>query len=421
VRRRERPTPDRIVILAAISVSILTACTGGKSVTTGADRLTAEGWEAATGLEPMAVGVVTNHTGRLIDGTHLVDALLDRGVEVVAIFSPEHGFEGAAAEGARIYPAGETYRGVPIHSLYGVSTRPDEAMLTGVEALLFDIQDVGARFYTYTSTMARTMEAAAAKGLPYVVLDRPDPIGGLVVEGPVLEEEFASFVGLFPVPVRHGFTVGEYARWMCGEGHIPGGEELDLRVVQMTGWERGMFFSDTGVPWVQPSPNMATPLTALVYPGICFVEGTNLSEGRGTVQPFELIGAPWADRQEIAERLNRLDLPGVRFDPITFTPGLPGRSIEVKWKGDVCQGVKIEVTDARSFRAVVTGLAVVSVFRLTHPDEFRWRGPHFDRLAGNSWLREEIEAGEDPRRLEERWLAGTDAWRETAAGYLLYP
>ncbi len=406
---------------AWLGILLCTACSGGETVMTGADRLISEGWEAATGLEPMAVGVVTNHTGRLSDGTHLVDALLDHEIEVVAIFSPEHGFEGAAAEGARIYSAGETYREVPIHSLYGVSTRPDETMLTGVEVLLFDIQDVGARFYTYTSTMARTMEAAAVKGIPYVVLDRPNPIGGRIIEGPVLQPEHTSFVGLFPVPIRHGFTVGEYAQWMCGEGHLPGGTDLDLRVVRMVGWERGMSFSDTGVPWVQPSPNMATPVTALVYPGICFVEGSNLSEGRGTVQPFELVGAPWADRVEISDRLNQLELPGVRFHPITFTPGLPGTSVEVKWKDDICQGVKIEITDAKAFRAVVTGVAVVSAFRRIHPDEFRWRGPHFDRLAGVSWLREGIEAGEDPRQLEARWLAGTDAWRETVAGYLLYP
>lgn len=389
---------------------------------TGADRLIAEGWEAATGLEPLAVGLVANQTSRLSDGTHLVDALLDSGVEVVALFGPEHGFEGMAAEGARVYSIGETYRGIPIHSLYGASTSPDESMLEGVEVFLFDIQDVGARFYTYPSTMALTMMGGAAvKGIPYVVLDRPNPIGGRIVEGPILQPEHASFIGLYPVPVRYGFTVGEYARWMCGEGHLPGGEDLDLRVVEMTGWERGMWFDETGVPWVQPSPNMVTTLTALVYPGTCFIEGTNVSEGRGTVQPFELIGAPWADRLEIAGWLNRLDLPGVRFHPITFTPGLPGTSVEVKWKGDICQGVKIEITDREAFRAVVSGVAVVSAFRRFHPDEFRWRGPHFDRLAGVSWLREGIEAGDDPRQLEERWQADLDTWRETAAGYWLYP
>lgn len=406
---------------ALLCILLCSACAGREVVVTGADRLIAEGWEVATGLEPMAVGVVTNHTGRLSDGTHLVDALLDSGVDVVAIFSPEHGFEGAAAEGARIYSAGETYRGVTIHSLYGTSTHPDEAMLQGVEVFLFDIQDVGARFYTYTSTMARTMEAAAVQGIPYVILDRPNPIGGRIIEGPVLEEEHTSFVGLYPVPIRHGFTVGEYALWMKGEGHIPGGEDLDLRVVEMAGWERGMWFPETSVPWIQPSPNMATPATARVYPGTCFIEGTNVSEGRGTEQPFELIGAPWADGVGIASWLSGLGLPGVRFHPATFTPGLPGTSLEVKWKGDACRGVRIEVTDPGAFRAVVTGVAVVSAFRRLHADEFRWRGPHFDRLAGVSWLREGIEEGEDPLRLEERWQAETTAWRENAARYWLYP
>ncbi|MFC1545158.1 exo-beta-N-acetylmuramidase NamZ domain-containing protein [Gemmatimonadota bacterium] len=388
---------------------------------TGADRLIAEGWESATGLGALAVGVATNHTGRLSDGTHLVDALLDSGVEVVAIFSPEHGFEGMAAEGARIYSAGETYRDVVIHSLYGTSTRPDEAMLQEVDVFLFDIQDVGARFYTYTSTMARTMEAAAARGIPYVVLDRPDPIGGRIIEGPVLREEYSSFVGLYPVPIRHGFTIGEYALWMIGEGHIPGGEDLDLRVVEMKEWTRGMWYSDTGVPWVQPSPNMATPATALVYPGICFVEGTNVSEGRGTEQPFELVGAPWADDIGITSWLNGLGLAGVQFHPATFTPGIPGTSVEVKWKGDLCKGVRIEVTDREAFRAVVSGVAVVSAFRRFHPEEFRWRNAHFDRLAGVDWLREAIEEEGDPFELEQRWQAETTAWRENAARYWLYP
>jgi uncharacterized protein YbbC (DUF1343 family) len=208
---------------------------------------------------------------------------------------------------------------------------------------------------------------------------------------------------------------------MGGEGHLPGADDLDLRVVEMIGWERGMWFDETGVPWVQPSPNMATPLTAQVYPGICFIEGSNLSEGRGTVQPFELIGAPWVDEMKVAARLNDLDLPGVRFHPISFNPGLPGTSVEVKWRGEDCRGVKIEITDREAFRAVVTGVAVVSVFRHLHPEEFRWRGAHFDRLAGVSWLREGIEAGEDPQALAERWREGTEAWRETAASYWCYP
>lgn len=397
------------------------ACTGRSAVLTGADRLIMEGWQEVTGLEPAPVGVVTNHTGRLSDGTHLVDAMLEAGLPVAAIFSPEHGFEGAAPEGARVYSAGESYNGVPIHSLYGTDTRPTDEMLEGISVLLFDIQDVGARFYTYTSTMARTMEAAAARGIPYVVVDRPNPIGGTAVDGPILDPDLASFVGLFPVPIRHGFTIGEYATYMMGEGFIPGGDKLDLRIVKMDGWRRKMLYEESGVPWVAPSPNMVTRATALVYPGTCLIEGTNISEGRGTDTPFELIGAPWASSELIVENLKQLNLPGVIFHPATFTPGKPGSSLEVKLKGQQCNGVRLEVTDIRSFRAVVTGVAVVSVFSRLYPDEFRWRSAHFDRLAGVRWLREGIETGIGPFELEARWQEATKAWEEKASSYWLYP
>jgi beta-N-acetylhexosaminidase len=387
---------------------------------TGADRLLAEGWEAATGIPAAPIGIVTNHTGRLSDGTHLVDALLEAGLPVAAIFSPEHGFEGAAREGARIYSAGEAYRGVPIRSLYGTTTRPTKEMMEGIAVLLFDIQDVGARFYTYTSTMARTMEAAAEHNLPYVVLDRPNPIGGQRAEGPILEGEYASFVGLFPVPVRHGFTVGEYARFMVGEELFPGAQGLDLRVVEMEGWDRSMYFESSDVPWVAPSPNMRTPATAVVYPGTCFIEGTNISEGRGTERPFELIGAPWADGERIAAGLNALGLPGIRFQPTTFTPGLPDFSVEVKLKGQPCSGIELVVTDREIFESVRTGLEVVAAFRRDNREEFRWRGAHFDRLAGVGWLREGIEADLPVSELADRWQDLLEAWQERAEYYLIY-
>ncbi len=414
--RRRRLGPALALLLL-----LPTACGGDRTVLTGADRLVALGWEKATGLPVVPFGLVTNHTGRLADGTRLADALLDAGLPLEAIFSPEHGFEGITREGERVYSAGEEYRGVPIHSLYGASTRPDPESLEGLGALVFDIQDVGARFYTYTSTMARTMEAAAASGIPYVVLDRPNPVDGYTVEGPVLEPGLASFVGLFTVPVRHGFTVGEYARWIQQETDVPGLDGLDLRVVRLEGWRRGMRYPSTGLPWIAPSPNMPTPATALVYPGTCLVEGTNLSEGRGTERPFELIGAPWADGEGVAAFLAGLDLPGVRFTPTAFVPGELDTSVEVKWKGQLCRGVIVEVTDPLHFRAFPAGVAVVAAFRRLHPDDFAWRGAHFDRLAGVRWLREGIEAGTPLEELEARWRPGTEAWTERAAVYRIYP
>ncbi len=412
------PAGFRVPILFLLLLAA--GCGRSRPVMTGADRLLTEGWDAATGVTSAPIGIVTNHTGRLSGGTHLVDALLEAGLPVAAIFSPEHGFEGTAREGARIYSAGETYRGVPIQSLYGTATRPTDEMMEGISVLLFDIQDVGARFYTYTSTMARTMEAAAEHGIPYVVLDRPNPIGGRRAEGPILEEEHASFVGLFPVPVRHAFTVGEYARFIVGEELFSGAEGLDLRVVEMEGWDRSMYFESSGVPWIAPSPNMRTPDTAVVYPGTCLIEGTNVSEGRGTERPFELIGAPWADGERIAAGLNALGLPGIRFEPATFIPGLPDSSVEVKLKGQRCSGIELVVTDREVFESVRTGLEVVAAFRRDNPEEFRWRGAHFDRLVGVSWLREGIEADIPVSELAVRWQESLQSWRGRAAPYLIY-
>lgn len=399
-------------------IGLLSGCARPDGVVSGADRLIREGWERATGLAAVPVGVITNHTGRLSDGTPLVDALLAAGIPVAAIFTPEHGFTGEAAEGARVYSEGETYHGVPIHSLYGTDTRPTDAMMEGIGTLLFDIQDVGARFYTYTSTLARTMEAAAEHRMPYVVLDRPDPIGGVRVEGPILDPALASFVGLFEVPVRYGLTPGEYAGWMVGTGAVP---EVDLHVVAMEGWRRGMFYEETGLPWTAPSPNMPTPATAVVYPGTCLIEGTTVSEGRGTDHPFEWIGAPWADADRAALMLEALELPGVRFHPVVFTPGDTSTSVEVKWKGRECQGVRLEVFDREAFDPFLTGLTVVSVFHDGWPDDFDWRASHFDRLAGVSWLREGIEAGIPPRELAVRWQVETASWAERAVAYHLYP
>ncbi len=411
----------RIGPLLALLPVLAAGCGDRGEVLTGADRLIALGWEEATGLGVVPIGLVTNHTGRLNDGRLTADALLEAGLPLVALFSPEHGFVGSAAEGARVYSSGERYRGVPIHSLYGESTRPDPATLEGVGVLLFDIQDVGARFYTYTSTMARTMEAAAERGIPYVVLDRPNPIGGFAVEGPVLEPDQTSFVGLFPVPVRHGFTVGEYARWIRDRHLLPGLERLDLRVVELQGWRRRMLFASTGLTWTPPSPNIRTPATALVYPGTCLVEGTNVSEGRGTEHPFEMIGAPWADGPALTDRLNGLALPGVRFEATAFVPGELGTAVEVKWKGELCRGVRLVVTDPAAFRPFLTGVAVVDAFRRLHPDRFIWRGAHFDRLAGVRWLREGIELGLSVFDMERRWQPSTDGWARQATLSRLYP
>jgi uncharacterized protein YbbC (DUF1343 family) len=312
--------------------------------------------------------------------------------------------------------------GVPAHSLYGdrvESLKPAPEQLAGIDLLLFDIQDVGARYYTYQATMLLCMEAAAAARIPFLVLDRPNPIGGLAVEGPALRQGFESFCGLHDLSVRHGMTVGELARLFRTERRL----DLELEVLECEGWRRGMGFRATGLPWVLPSPNMPTPETALVYPGMCLLEGTNLSEGRGTTRPFELFGAPWLDGQRLAEALSADRLPGVRFRPVSFVPAWD------KHAGIRCHGVELHVVDAARFRPFRTGLACVLRAREQAPDRFRWRTepyefvervPAFDLLCGSAREREAIEGGATPGALFSVLAPEERAFARRRAPYLAY-
>ncbi|MCH7495160.1 MAG: DUF1343 domain-containing protein, partial [Candidatus Marinimicrobia bacterium] len=277
-----------------------------------------EAFESLTGRR---VGVITNHTGLTKDGRHIVDLLSEaENVDLVAVFGPEHGVRGVEADGKIIDSRTDPVTGIPIYSLYGSSKRPTEEMIAQIDVLLFDMQDVGARFYSYINTMALAMEEAALNGRDFIVLDRPNPITGSKIEGPLLQPGFESFVGMYPIPIRHGMTVGELALLYKGEGWIEGADSLDLRVIKMEGWNRKLWFDQTDVPWVGPSPSMPALATATVYPGTCLVEGTNVSEGRGSATPFELIGAPWVDGTVLADRLNKLGLEGVVFEAVEFTP-----------------------------------------------------------------------------------------------------
>jgi uncharacterized protein YbbC (DUF1343 family) len=281
--------------------------------------------------------------------------------------------------------------------------------------MVYDIQDVGARFYTYLYTMSLSMEACAGRGIPFVVLDRPNPINGRAVAGLILEPGFASFVGLYPIPIQYGMTVGELAI-LFNEVFGLGAE---LHVVEMAGWERGMYWEDTGLPWVSPSPNMPTVDTAVVYPGTCLVEGTNLSEGRGTTRPFEQLGAPWVDGGRLADRLNDLGLPGVRFRPVYFRPTAS------KHAGEVCQGVQFHVVDREPFLAVRTGLELLAAVRALWPREFAWRIPgegiyNFDRLAGTDRVRLALEAGIPVSEVVAGWTPSLEEFAGLRRRYLRY-
>jgi uncharacterized protein YbbC (DUF1343 family) len=360
-----------------------------------------------------------------VDGrlAHAADLLARAsGVRLAALFGPEHGIRGDAQYMAAVEAERDPATGAPVHSLYGRtadSLRPRPEALRGLDALVFDVQDVGARCYTYQATMLLCMEAAAAAGIAFLVLDRPNPVGGVAVEGPRLRHGFESFCGVHDLAVRHGLTVGELARLYRTER----GLGLDLEVVPCEGWRRGMLFRETGLPWVIPSPNMPTPETALVYPGACLLEGTNLSEGRGTTRPFEWLGAPWLDGARLAADLARERLPGVRFRPASFVPTWD------KHAGLRCHGVELFVTDARRFRPFRTGLACVLHARRQDPSRFGWRTeayefvegvPAFDLLCGSARERQAIEAG---ATLEETTRAITPEERAFARRrrpYLLY-
>ncbi|NIO33315.1 MAG: DUF1343 domain-containing protein [Gemmatimonadetes bacterium] len=374
-------------------------------------------------VDARRVGLITNHTGLTRDQTHAVDLLRSQGVEIVALFAPEHGIRGTVAEpesggtgdqAAWVESGVDEITGLPVRSLYGAALKPTPEMLADIEVLLFDIQDIGARYYTYVSTMALAMQAAAENGIPFVVLDRPNPIGGALVHGNVLEPEHSSFVGLYPVPMRHGMTAGELASMI--NDHFEVGAQL--HVVPAAGWEREAWFDQTGLPWVNPSPNMPSLESATHYPGTCLFEGTNLSVGRGTPLAFQQIGAPWLDGAALAERLNAYRLSGVRFEAVTFTPSAPH---DRKYDGELVNGVLFIATDRGVYDPTQAAVAALIEARRLAAERWEWKVGHFDRLAGTERLREQIEAGAQLADVTSGWNDQLAAFEQIRARYLLYP
>ena len=342
-----------------------------------------------------------------------------RRVRLVRLLAPEHGLWGAAQDHARVGATRDPATGLPVFSLYGSRPAPTRAMLRGADVLVVDLQDIGARYYTFVWTMALSMQACARVGVGVVVLDRPNPLGGAVVEGNVPDPAFASFVGLYPLPARHGLTIGELAAYL-NERHALG---CNLTVAPLNGWRRAMLWEDTGLPWVAPSPNMPTPDTARVYPGGCLVEGTNLSEGRGTTRPFEWIGAPYLDAHRYADALEAERLPGVRFRPARFVPTFH------KWAGRLCDGAQVHVTDRARFKPFLTGLALIAVARRQGRRHFAWRRPPYeferrrlpiDILCGTDAIRRAIERGTSIAMIERSWRPDLTRWLGTRAPYLAY-
>ncbi len=371
---------------------------------TGIDVLEAEKFSA---LSRLRVGLITNHTGHDAEGRRTIDLLYRApNVKLAAIFSPEHGLFGKADD--RVPSTTEPETGLPIYSLYGETERPTDKMLEGLDALVFDIQDAGVRFYTYITTLGYCMQAAARKGIHFFVLDRPNPITGFFVEGPVLEKDLISFVGYFPLPVRHGMTVGELAEMFNQENKLG----AKSTVIKMRGWERMDWYDETGLEWVNPSPNLRSLTEATLYSGVGMVEGANVSVGRGTDTPFEVLGAPWIDARKLAERLNARQIQGVRFLPVEFTPRAN------KFEGQVCHGVNILLVDRQALDAPELGVEIAAALYELFPRDFE-----LDKtlpLVGARWVLRAIRDGEDPRRIALHWQADLEQFRKMRQKYLLY-
>ncbi len=376
-------------------------------VKTGIDVLEGENFAP---LEGKRVGLITNHTGLASDGRRTIDVLYRApGVRLVALFSPEHGLSGSAAEGAPVDSTRDAATGLPVYSLFGDVERPTGTMLEGIDALVFDIQDVGARFYTYITTLGYTLEAASQKGMEFYVLDRPNPIDGVDVQGPLLDLDLRSFIGYFSMPVRHGMTVGELAEMYNHENHL----DAKLHVVKMRDWQRTDWFDETGQSWIPPSPNLRNLTEEILYPGVCLVEGANVSLGRGTDSPFEMVGAPWINGKELAAYLNGREIQGVRFLPMDFRP------LTSNFAGELCHGVQIVLLDRQALEPTEMGVELVAALWKLFPKEFNLDGSR--RLIGSHKVVESIRAGRDPQRIWYDWQEALEKFKKLRAQYLLYP
>jgi uncharacterized protein YbbC (DUF1343 family) len=367
-------------------------------------------------LKGKRVALLTNQTGVDRKGVRNVDLLRAHpAINLVALFSPEHGVSGAAQAGEKVASEIDPKSGLPVHSLYGETKMPTAKMMQGIDIVLVDLQDVGTRFYTYSSTLLYMLRAAETSGAEVIVLDRPNPLGGVMIEGPMLEPAFTSFVGSFAMPVRHGMTFGELAQMFVGEDQL----RTRLHIIPMRGWYRNLApYVGWDLPWVPPSPNMRSPRTAAVYPGTALFEGTNISEGRGSDKPFEYIGAPFIDGAALAERLNAMALPGVEFKPVSFTPNFS------KYAGQPCHGVRVIPTNTEIFQPFRTGIALVQTVHKLYPDKFEFSPgtpQFFDQLAGTDSVRKGILDGKSIGDIERQWQQGLDAFRQSRARYLIYP
>lgn len=358
------------------------------------------------------VGLITNQGGVDGSGVHAVERLRSAGVNLVALLSPEHGFRGTAAPGEAVASARDSASGLPIYSLYGRTSSPTDSMLEGIDLLLVDLPDVGARYYTYLMTTVQAMRAAGRRGIPIIVLDRPDPIGG-AVQGNVLDTAYRSPVGMLAMPMRPGMTLGELARLAQSDLSI----RATLAIVPVAGWKRNLFLDQTGLPFVHPSPNLTTLESLFHYPGLCLFEGTNLSVGRGSDAPFEQIGSPWLDTAAVLTRLRLAPPPGVEFRAVRFAPTRPG---DGKYADTLLAGIRLHVTNRETYDPTQTAVVLLSTILRVHPDRFRFTPAQFDRLAGGATLRDQLTAQVPAQEIVESWKVPRSEFERRRREFLLY-
>ncbi|HYX28891.1 MAG TPA: exo-beta-N-acetylmuramidase NamZ domain-containing protein [Pyrinomonadaceae bacterium] len=411
-KAREQSANSAAELLASLarlnrntSITINAATVSDAQVLTGIDVLERDGFKR---LDGMRIGLITNQTGRDRSNRSTIDVLFKApNVKLVALFSPEHGIRGLADE--KVSDSKDEQTGLPIYSLYGETRRPKPEQLQGLDALVYDIQDVGVRFYTYTATLGNVMEEAAKAKLRVIVLDRPDPINGVDVEGPIADADKFSFTAYYSMPVRYGMTIGELARFFNEEKHL----SVDLRIIQLENWRRAMWFDSTGLTWINPSPNMRSLTEAALYPGIGLLETTNLSVGRGTDTPFEVVGAPWIDGAKFASYLNSRHIPGIRFIPVRFKP-----SASV-FKNEDCGGVNMIITDRSRFQSVAAGIEIAVALHSLYPSD--WKVDSYLRLLVNSEALEHLKRGESADQVIRSWTATLDKFKQERTRVLLYP
>lgn len=385
----------------------------------GADQLLSENLNL---IKNKNLGIVSNHTAHLSNGIHLVDTLHSlKEISITALFGPEHGIRGDNPAGTTITDGIDSKTGIPVYSLYGKDRKPTKEMLKDVEVLIFDIQDVGARFYTYISTLFYIVQAAAENNIQLIILDRPNPINGIQVDGPIRKPELSSFVGIAPIPIAHGMTVGELAQLFAGEKYIGNNLKVDLKIIKMKNWDRNLFYDSYHSSWIKPSPNIPSLDAAIVYPGTCLIEGTNVSEGRGTDAPFLKIGAPFVNSNELAEELGKQNIEGITFEPISFTPiEIPGVVSNPKYKNEKCNGVKINLTNRDKFESVKFGIKLVSTLLGLYPTQFKFSDESFDKLAGDSSIRQKINNGIPAEDIIQSYQNELNDFNELRKKYLLY-